>query len=136
MCSYIDQKPLFFKGSIYNNLSYGKDINLSKCIEAAKLSNAHDFIKKLPNTYNYQLGESGSGLSGGQLQRLDITRGIIADKPLMILDEPTSNLDIKNKESILKTLRAINKKTRNTMIIISHDENTLRYCQNVILLKK
>ena len=46
ICSYIDQKPLFFKGSIYHNLSYGKKINLSKCIEAAKLSNAHDFIKK------------------------------------------------------------------------------------------
>ena len=54
----------------------------------------------------------------------------------MILDEPTSNLDIKNKESILKTLKVINKKTKNTMIIISHDKNTLKYCQNVILLKK
>ena len=136
MCSYIDQKPLFFKGSIYDNLSYGKKVSLKKCIEASILSNAHDFINKLPNKYNYQLGEAGSGLSGGQLQRLDITRGIIANKPLMILDEPTSNLDIKNKEGILRTLKLINKKTKNTMIIISHDKNTLKYCQNVILLKK
>ena len=136
ICSFIDQKPLFFKGSIFQNLIYGQKANLKKCIEAAKISNAHEFISKLPNKYNYQLGESGSGLSGGQLQRLDITKAIIANKPLMILDEPTSNLDLENKEAILKTLKKINNKTKNTMIIISHDNDTLKYCQNVILLKK
>ena len=75
----------------YNSLK----VNKNKIEAAAKLANAHEFILGLKNNYNYQLGESGVGLSGGQLQRLDIARGIASGKPLMILDEPTSNLDKK-----------------------------------------
>ena len=72
--------------------------------------NKHELI---PNGYFHELGESGTGLSGGQLQRLDITRGIVSQKPIMILDEPTSNLDDKNAKEILLSLYNINKYQKN-----------------------
>ena len=108
---------------------------MKQCIEAAKLSNAHNFISKLPNKYNYKIGESGSGLSGGQLQRIDLTKAIIANKPILILDEPTSNLDEDNKEEICKTLWNINKKIKNTIIIVSHDKNIIKYSHNIISIR-
>ena len=135
LCSFIDQKPFFFKGTIYQNITYGKKTTLKQCIEAAKLSNAHNFISKLPNKYNYKIGESGSGLSGGQLQRIDLTKAIIANKPILILDEPTSNLDEDNKEEICKTLWNINKKIKNTIIIVSHDKNIIKYSHNIISIR-
>ena len=84
------------------------------------------------NGYNYELGERGQGLSGGQLQRLDITRAIASNKPLMILDEPTSNLDENNTKDILNTLKKINKVKNTTIIIVTHDKNVLKYCDNII----
>ena len=133
ICSYIEQKPSFMRGTIIEHIAYNnKKINLKKSIEAAKLAQAHDFIMSLPNNYYHKLGEGGVGLSGGQLQRLDISRGIASDKPLMILDEPTSNLDKKNTKDILLTLKNINKHKKNTILIITHDTNIIKYCENVI----
>ena len=86
----------------------------------------------LPENYDYQLGESGVGLSGGQLQRLDITRGLASGKPLMILDEPTSNLDSQNTIELLLTLKNINKVKNTTILIVSHDISVLKYSDNVI----
>ncbi len=133
VCSYIEQKPIFIRGSIFEHISYNNiNINLKKAKEAAKLANAHNFIMGLPENYYHQLGESGVGLSGGQLQRLDITRGIASGKPLMILDEPTSNLDSKNTIELLQTLKKINKIKNTTILIVSHDTNILKYCDNII----
>ena len=87
---------------------------------------------KLSNNYYYSLGESGTGLSVGQLQRLDIARGIASNKEIMILDEPTSNLDEKNTVEVLLTLKKINKYKNTTIILITHDTNVLKYCDNVI----
>ena len=86
----------------------------------------------LEGNYNYLLGESGVGLSGGQLQRLDIARGIASGKPIMILDEPTSNLDEKNTVELLLTLQKINKLKKTTIIIVSHDNSILKFCDNII----
>ena len=71
-------------------------------------------------------------VSGGQLQRLDIARGISSGKSLMILDEPTSNLDQKNSADLLLTLRKINKIKSTTILIISHDAGILKFCDNII----
>ena len=133
MCSYIDQKPVFIRGTIEDHLSYNNPgISRTECIEAAKLTKAHDFILKLPNNYEYNLGESGVGLSGGQLQRLDITRGIVSNKPLIILDEPTNNLDNENKQEIFSTLRKIINKKNITILIVSHDRDIIKFCDNII----
>ena len=72
------------------------------------------------------------GLSGGQLQRLDITRGLAAEKPLIILDEPTSNLDSKNTRELFITLQKINKIKKTTILVVSHDKSILKYCDNII----
>ena len=133
LCSYIEQKPSFIRGTILEHLTYNNEnISYEKAVEAAKLAHAHDFIMRLQNNYDYILGESGVGLSGGQLQRLDITRGLISNKPLMILDEPTNNLDKYNAEEILETLKNINNLRKTTIIIVTHDQNVLKYCDNII----
>ncbi len=133
-CSYIDQKPILFRGTVYENITYQNKVSLRKCIEASKLCNAHRFINQLDKKYNYILGEAGVGLSGGQLQRIEIVKAIVSAKPIMILDEPTSNLDDENKEEILNTLKVINKEKKTTIIIISHDRNVLEYCDNKVFL--
>ena len=89
---------------------------------------------KLKDNYYHKLGESGVGLSGGQLQRLDITRGLASGKLLMILDEPTSNLDLKNTLELLQTLKKINKVKKTTILIVSHDKSVLKYCDNIITI--
>tara|TARA_X000000950_G_scaffold289000_1_gene409009 strand:- start:2844 stop:4562 length:1719 start_codon:yes stop_codon:yes gene_type:complete len=133
ICSYIEQKPSFIRGSIIKHIAYNNlRVNKTKVLESAKLANAHKFIMGLKNNYNHKLGESGVGLSGGQLQRLDIARGISSGKPLMILDEPTSNLDKKNTLELLLTLRKINELKKTTIIIVSHDNNVLKFCDNII----
>lgn len=133
VCAYIEQKPTFIRGTILEHIAYNSiNINKKKIEEAAKLTNAHNFIMNLSENYNHLLGESGVGLSGGQLQRLDITRGIAAGKPLMILDEPTNNLDTKNTIELLLTLKKINKIKKTTIVIVTHDTSVLKYCDNII----
>ena len=133
ICSYIEQKPSFIRGSILEHISYNNQkISKTKVVDAAKLAKAHEFIMNLRDDYNYQLGESGTGLSGGQLQRLDIARGIATGKPIMILDEPTSNLDTKNTTELLETIQKINRQKKTTIIIVSHDKSVIKFCDNII----
>ena len=132
-CAYIEQKPTFIRGTIFEHITYNNNnIDRRKAEEAAKLANAHNFIMNLPENYDYQLGESGVGLSGGQLQRLDITRGLASGKPFMILDEPTSNLDSQNTTELFLTLKKINEIKNTTILIVSHDTSVLKYCDNII----
>ncbi len=131
--AYVDQKPFFFKGSIIDNLSYCQHkVDISICIESAKLAKADSFIKKLPGQYQYILGEGGSGLSGGQLQRLEIAKALATQRKIIILDEPTSNLDNKNSKDVLSTLVNINKKTSATIIVISHKSDVIKISSNLI----
>ena len=133
--AYVDQNPFFFKGSIIENLSYCQNtVNKNICIKAAKLAKADSFIKKLPGKYEYMLGETGAGLSGGQLQRLEIAKALATERKIIILDEPTSNLDEKNSNEILNTLTSINKKTKATIIIISHKSDVMEISNNLIRL--
>ena len=133
LCTFIEQKPSFIRGTIIEHIAYGNfDISLKKVKEAAKLANAYNFIMGLDQNFYHKLGEGGLGLSGGQLQRLEITRAIASQKPIMILDEPTSALDIKNTEDILLTLRKINKTKEITIIIVTHDSKVLKYCDHII----
>ncbi|MDA9654982.1 ABC transporter ATP-binding protein/permease [Pelagibacteraceae bacterium] len=133
LCVFIEQKPSFIRGTILQHITYNtSDISLKKAQQAAKLANANEFILNLPDKYSHKLGESGTGLSGGQLQRLDISRGIASEKPLMILDEPTSNLDINNTHEIFTTLQNINKNKNTTIIVVTHDSTVLKYCDIII----
>ena len=133
ICAYIEQKPIFLRGSIIEHITYNNSkINMAQVKEATRLTKSDDFIKGLPDQYFHELGESGTGLSGGQLQRLDIARGIASKKPIMILDEPTSNLDNENAKGILLTLKSINKFHKTTIILVTHDNKALKYCDHII----
>ena len=133
ICAYIEQKPSFIRGRILEHITYSNlKINLEQVKKAAKLTKADNFIKKLPDQYFHELGESGIGLSGGQLQRLDITRGLASKNLIMILDEPTNNLDNENANEILLTLKNINKIHKTTIILVTHDNKALKYCDHII----
>ena len=101
----VSQEPSLFSGSIASNISYGKpDATLEEIIEAAKMSNAHDFISSFPDEYQTEVGEKGVQLSGGQKQRIAIARAMIKDAPILLLDEATSSLDSESEKKVQEAL--------------------------------
>ena len=128
--SYVTQETHLFHDSIANNISIAKeDATREEIIEAAKKASIHDFIMSLPNGYDTEVGELGDTLSGGEKQRIGIARAFLHDSELVLLDEPTSNLDSLNEGIILKSLKeASNKKT---VVLVSHRESTMNVCDTV-----
>lgn len=95
------QDTHLFTGTVMDNIRYGKlDATDEECIKAAKLANAHDFIKRLPDGYNTILTGDGSNLSQGQRQLLAIARAAVADPPALILDEATSSIDTRTEAMV------------------------------------
>lgn len=122
--SYVTQETHLFHDSIANNIAVGKlTASREEIIEAAKKASIHDFIVKLPNGYDTEVGELGDTLSGGEKQRIGIARAFLHDAPLMLLDEPTSNLDSLNEGIILKSLKE-SAKTQ-TVVLVSHRASTM-----------
>lgn len=130
MESYVTQETCLFHDSIANNIAVAKPgASRQEIEEAAKKASLHEFIMSLPNGYDTPVGELGDTLSGGERQRIGIARAFLHDAPLMLLDEPTSNLDSLNEGIVLKSLR---KSCRDkTMIIVSHRESTMAAAQKV-----
>lgn len=130
MESYMTQETHLFHDSIANNLRIANLDATQEEIEAAcKKASIHDFILSLPNGYETQVGELGDTLSGGEKQRIGLARAFLHKAPLMLLDEPTSNLDSLNEGMILKSLRE--EKEDKTVILISHRESTMRIADQV-----
>ncbi len=133
--SYVDQNVRLFNDSISGNIAFGQKDTMSKetIANAAKISNSNEFIEKLDNKYDSQIGEDGVTLSGGQRQRLSIARAIAKDSPILILDEATSALDSAT-EKLVQT--AINKMQKGrTTIIIAHRLSTVKNADRIIVLK-
>ena len=130
--SYVTQDQFMFNYSILHNITLGKKFSNKEINDAIKYSDCNNFIKKLPKGLKTLLGEGGVQLSGGQKQRLSIARAILQKPELLILDEPTSGVDSKNKQTILKTLKKLSKKI--TTIIVSHDNSVLKYADNIYKL--
>ena len=101
-------------------------------MEAAKKASVHDFIMTLPDGYDTKVGELGDTLSGGEKQRIGIARAFLHDAPLILLDEPTSNLDSLNEGIILKSLREAAREK--TVVLVSHRESTMRAADVVVEL--
>jgi ABC-type multidrug transport system fused ATPase/permease subunit len=135
--AYVPQNPQIFNGSIANHILYG-NINATKddLYLAAKLSGAIDFIDDLPEKFDTLVGEDAINFSGGQRQRLDLARALIQKAPILILDEPTSNLDADAEESFNKTLVKIANKTNTTIVIIAHRLSGISAADQIIVLNK
>lgn len=124
MESYVTQETHLFHDSIANNIGVAKpDASREEIMEAAKKASIHDFIQALPKGYDTEVGELGDTLSGGERQRIGIARAFLHDTPLILMDEPTSNLDSLNEGIILKSLRESAEKK--TVVLVSHRKSTM-----------
>jgi len=131
----VGQEPVLFNGTIAENIAYGKPGATQEEIEeAAKESNAHNFITKFPEGYKTDVGEKGSKLSGGQKQRIAIARALIKKPSLLLFDEATSALDNKSERVVQKALEKVSKGI--TTIVIAHRLSTIRDCDNIFVLEK
>ena len=124
MESYVTQETHLFHDSIANNIAIAKPgASKEEIMEAAKKASIHDFIMTLPKGYDTEVGELGDTLSGGEKQRIGIARAFLHDSPLILLDEPTSNLDSLNEGIILKSLKE--SALKKTVVLVSHRVSTM-----------
>lgn len=129
----VTQDVFLFNDTVANNIAYGSNKkDMDKVISAAKASNAHDFIMKLPNGYETNIGEMGVKLSGGEKQRIAIARAIYKDAPILILDEATSSLDSESESEVQKALD--NLLLGRTAFIIAHRLSTVKNADRIIVI--
>ena len=127
------QDTNLFTGTVMENIRYGRlDATDEECIEAAKIANAHDFIKRLPEGYNTVLTSNGSNLSQGQRQLLSIARAAVADAPVMILDEATSSIDTRTEKLVQQGTDQLME--GRTVFVIAHRLSTVQNADAIIVL--
>ena len=128
---YVTQETILFHDTIENNLRVAKqDATVEEIEVACKKANIHEYIQSLPNGYKTMVEELGSSLSGGERQRMGLARMFLHDSKLVLLDEPTSNLDSLNEGVILKSI--YEERKDKTIVFVSHRESTLSHCDRVI----
>ena len=128
---YVTQETILFHDTIENNLRVAKqDATIEEIEVACKKANIHEYIQSLPNGYKTMVEELGSSLSGGERQRMGLARMFLHDSKLVLLDEPTSNLDSLNEGAILKSI--YEERKDKTIVFVSHRESTLSHCDRVI----
>ena len=135
--SYVQQKVYLFDSSILKNITFENDIsevNVDRLNYTLKFCELEKMVEDSPHGLKTNLGEFGSNISGGQLQRVGLARAIYKNSEIILLDEPLSNIDAKTKDLILD--RIIELKANKTIIYISHDINDLKKCDSIIELKK
>jgi ABC-type multidrug transport system fused ATPase/permease subunit len=133
--SIVLQEPLLFSGTITDNIRYGRlDAGMDEIIEAAQAANAHDFIMRLPQQYDTELGERGTKLSGGERQRIAVARAFLKNAPILILDEPTSSIDSKTEAVILDALDRL-MEGRSTFMI-AHRLSTIRRADFILVMEQ
>ena len=132
--SYMTQKTHLFHDSILNNIKIAKlDATLEEVQEACKKASIHDFIMSLPKGYDTAVSECGDSLSGGEKQRIGLARAFLHDGAIMLLDEPTSNLDSLNEKIILKAL--MEQASSKIIILVSHRPSTISWCDRMISME-
>ena len=129
--AYITQQTYIFNETIEENIRLARrDATLEEIMEAAKKASIHDFILSMPEGYQTKMTELGGNLSDGEKQRIGIARAFLHNAPIILLDEPTSNLDSLNEAMILKSL--LNVKVEKLIILVSHRQSTMAICDQVI----
>lgn len=135
MESFVTQETCLFHDSVAANLRIAKlDATQEELEAACKKASIHEFIKKLPQGYETQVGELGDTLSGGERQRLGLARAFLHDAPFMLLDEPTSNLDSLNEAVILKSLEE--ERNGKTVVLVSHRDSTMQIADVVYSVER
>ena len=126
------QENELFSSTVRENITYGNKANEKEIIEALKLANALEFVKKLPKGLDSEVGERGVRLSGGQKQRIQIARAILKNSPILILDEATSSLDAKSEKEVQDALENLMEKK--LVIIIAHRFSTIQNVNKIIVI--
>ena len=125
------QEPVLFSTSIAENIAYARpDAREQDIVAAAKAANIHDFITRLPEGYETLVGERGMRLSGGERQRISLARAFLKDAPILILDEPTSSVDVKTESAIVDAMERLMR--GRTTFIITHRPSALQHCDRVL----
>jgi len=131
----VSQEPFLFNGTIRENIKYGNlDANEEEIIAAAKAANCHNFIEELTEGYNSRVGERGVKLSVGEKQRVSIARALLADAPILILDEATASVDTATERLIQEALERLMK--GRTSFVIAHRLSTIRNADQILVLKE
>jgi ATP-binding cassette, subfamily B, bacterial len=127
------QETLVFDGTVWENIAYGRPgATGEEVVAAAKAADAHEFIGALPEGYDTVVGQKGRLLSGGQRQRIAIARAMVRDAPILVLDEPTTGLDVESGEKVMEPLRRL--MSGRTTIVISHNLATVREASEIVVL--
>lgn len=130
----VSQESILFNDTIFNNIAFGNpNATRESVIAAATIANAHDFISKLPNSYDTIIGDRGGKLSGGERQRLTIARAVLKDPPILILDEATSSLDSNSERLVQDALTKLMK--GRTTIVIAHRLSTIQFADEIIVMQ-
>ena len=133
--SMVAQEPVLFGGTIADNIRYGRlEATMDEIVEAARSANAHDFIERLTDGYQTEIGERGVRLSGGERQRICVARAFLKDAPILILDEPTSSIDSKTEAIILDALDEL--MVGRTTFMIAHRLSTVRHADLIATLDR
>src|SRR6266496_1212477 len=128
------QDPVLFSVSIAENIAYAAPgASRERIVAAARAANAHEFIQRLPQGYDTQVGERGVKLSGGQRQRIALARAFLKDSPILILDEPTSSVDGRTEAAIVEALGRLQQ--GRTVIIISHRPSAVAQCSAMLRIE-
>jgi ATP-binding cassette subfamily B protein len=128
------QDPVLFSTSIAENIAYGRPgASFQDIVTAAKVANAHDFIVALPNGYDTLVGERGLRLSGGERQRIALARAFLKDAPILILDEPTSAIDVATETLIMEAMQRV--MVGRTTLMIAHRLSTLEVCDARLVIE-
>ncbi len=131
----VSQESILFNDTVFNNIAFGAiEAKTEDVIKAAEIANAHEFILKLENGYQTEIGERGSKLSGGQRQRLSIARAVLKNPPVLILDEATSALDSESESLVQEALSNLMK--NRTSIVIAHRLSTIQNADEIIVLQE
>jgi len=132
--SVVLQDPVLFAASIAENIAYGKpDASDIEIVEAAKAASSHTFIMNLPDGYETQVGERGSRMSGGERQRISLARAFLRNSSILILDEPTSSVDVHTEAAIMEATEKLIR--GRTTFMIAHRLSTLKSCDLILELK-
>ncbi|HEX9088615.1 MAG TPA: ABC transporter ATP-binding protein [Arthrobacter sp.] len=129
----VTQDALLFRSSVRENIAYARpDASLEEIVHAARAGQAHDFVQELPDGYDTVLAERGATLSGGQRQRLALARAVLQGCPILVLDEPTTGLDARSEDAVLRALRQVS--SGRTTVIITHRMAAAMAADQIIVL--